>query len=299
MNTTIQDVFRQHCKPLHPRPTGAVARLGPLAGIRAVLFDIYGTLFISASGDIGLADHCMRGDAAMEALRCVGIRLSVGGKEVVQRLHETIREEHVSARKRGVEYPEVDIREIWKTVLGQLRRAGQIEGQSSPDLERLCVEYEVRTNPLWPMPGLGECLEACRSMGLVLGIISNAQFFTPPLFEALLGSTPDDLGFDEHLRYYSFEHGQAKPGTDLYQKAARMLVSRGIAPVETLYLGNDMRNDIFPAKKVGFQTALFAGDARSVRLREEDPLVSGITPELVIVQLSDLPRSLATPTPPS
>ncbi len=298
MSTTIQDVLRQRCQPLEPRPTGAVAQLGPLVGIRAVLFDIYGTLFISASGDIGLADNSIQGDAAAEALLCAGIELTVGGDEVVKRLHEAIREEHAAAKKQGIEFPEVDIREIWMTTLRRLRAAGQIEGEIPPDLERLCVEYEVRTNPVWPMPGLGESLEACRAMGLQLGIVSNAQFFTPALFEGLLGSTPDDLGFDEHLRYYSFEHGHAKPGTVLYQKAAQILVSQGIAAAETLYLGNDMRNDILPAQKVGFRTALFAGDARSLRLRAEDPLVSGITPDLVILHLSDLPRSLTTPSSP-
>ncbi len=299
MNTTIQHVLRQHCRPLQPRPTDSVARLGPLLGIRAVLFDIYGTLFISASGDIGLADGSVRGDAAAETLACMGIRLRVGGDEIVKRLHESIREEHTASRMRGIEHPEVDIREIWKTTLGRLQAAGQIESPTQVDLERLCVEYEVRTNPVWPMPGLGKCLAACRSLDLVLGIISNAQFFTPPLFESLLGTSLDDLGFDAHLRYYSYAWGHAKPGTVLYQKAAQMLDSRGITAAETLYVGNDMRNDIVPAQKVGFRTALFAGDARSLRLREDDPQVLGVVPDLVIVRLSDLPRGIATPKSPS
>ena len=295
MNTTVHDILRQHCHPLQPKPTEAVSRLGPLDGIRAVLFDIYGTLFISASGDIGLADDTVRGDAATEALGAMDLELNVAGDAVVELLHETIRQSHVASKERGVEYPEVDIREIWKTTLGKLQDAGQIEGDVQVDLERLCVEYEVRTNPVWPMQGVQACLEACRSLGLVLGIISNAQFFTPLLFDALLGSNLDDLGFDRDLRYYSYEYGEAKPGTVLYQKAAQILSSRGITARETLYLGNDMRNDIFPAQKVGFRTALFAGDARSLRRREDDPHISAIEPDLEIVQLSDLPHALAKP----
>src|SRR5690606_5884506 len=38
-------------EPRHPLPTGWMPRLKPLPGIRAVIFDIYGTLLISAAGD--------------------------------------------------------------------------------------------------------------------------------------------------------------------------------------------------------------------------------------------------------
>lgn len=294
MNTELLEILRQHCHPLEPRPTQEVSSLGPLSDIQAVLFDIYGTLFISASGDIGLADNTIRGDAATEALETVGLKLHVDGHVVVERLHKTIREDHAAARERGIEFPEVDIREIWQTTLAGLREAGQIEGEPQVDLERLSVEYEVRTNPVWPMPGLLDCFQACRTKGMVLGIISNAQFFTPALFDSLLGSSLDDLGFDPELRYYSYAHRHAKPGTVLYEEAAQILKSRGISATQTLYLGNDMRNDIYPAQKVGFQTALFAGDARSLRLRQEDPQISSIHPDLKILSLSDLPNCLDT-----
>ncbi len=295
MNPDLQEVLRQRCHPLDPKPTHEVASLAPVADIRAVLFDIYGTLFISASGDIGLADNTIRGDAATEALEAVGLKLHVDGHVVVERLHEIIREDHEAARRRGIEYPEVDIREIWKATLAGLHAAGQIEGEPQVDLERLSVEYEARTNPVWPMPGLLDCLQQCRSRGLVLGIISNAQFFTPGLFDALLDSSLDDLGFDPELRYYSYEYRHAKPGTVLYEEAAQILKSRGISAPQTLYLGNDMRNDIYPAQMVGFRTALFAGDARSLRLRQEDPQISAIQPDLKILSLSDLPSCLDTP----
>ena len=50
-------LIRRLAQPLTPRPVapeeGGTARLGPLAGIRGVLFDVYGTLLISAAGEIG------------------------------------------------------------------------------------------------------------------------------------------------------------------------------------------------------------------------------------------------------
>jgi len=49
-----------------------------------------------------------------------------------------------------------------------------------------------------------------------------------------------------------------------------------------------MRNDILPAKKIGFNTALFAGDARSLRMREDDPECIRTSPDLVITDLIQL-----------
>jgi putative hydrolase of the HAD superfamily len=134
----------------------------------------------------------------------------------------------------------------------------------------LAIEFEVRANPAWPMPAAARCLESLAAGGRVLGIISNAQFFTPLLFPATLGKTLDELGFDARLRYYSYEHQRAKPSTWLYERAAEQLAKLGIRAADTLYVGNDIRNDVWPATRVGFRTVLFAGDRRSLRLRTED-----------------------------
>ena len=51
-----------------------------------------------------------------------------------------------------------------------------------------------------------------------------------------------------------------------------------------------MLNDISAASRAGFKTALFAGDRRSLRLREGDPRVRGIMPDRVARRLEDLGR---------
>ena len=45
-------LIRELSAPLEPIPPGAGAAPGRLAGVRAVIFDVYGTLFVSGSGDI-------------------------------------------------------------------------------------------------------------------------------------------------------------------------------------------------------------------------------------------------------
>jgi putative hydrolase of the HAD superfamily len=101
-----------------------------------------------------------------------------------------------------------------------------------------------------------------------------------------------NLGFDPSLIFYSYRFEVAKPSPVLFGKAAETLKAKGIQPSDVLYLGNDMLNDIYPAKASGFQTALFAGDKRSLRLRADDSRCKKLTPDLVITDLIQLIRHL-------
>ena len=46
-----------------------------------------------------------------------------------------------------------------------------------------------------------------------------------------------------------------------------------------------MLNDILPARSAGFQTALFAGDRRSLRLRRDDPRCTNLKPDMILTDL--------------
>jgi hypothetical protein len=85
---------------------------------------------------------------------------------------------------------ESKIDEIWQQILGiddiQLVR-------------EFAIEYELIVNPVYPMPGLENLLAACRQQDLAMGIISNAQFFTPLLFEWFLDARMEELGFDSYF----------------------------------------------------------------------------------------------------
>ncbi|MHC4405720.1 MAG: HAD family hydrolase [Planctomycetota bacterium] len=291
------DVFQSHYRPMEPIPTGESPVITRMPGIRAVLFDLYGTLFISGSGEVGTSREAACQGALAGALEAAGLHPRTPVEHELPLLFDTIEASHAAGREAGIPYPEVDIVEVWREVLAELARGGKLreEPWSRAQLERVAVEYEARANPIWPMPGMQQCLEALLAEQLLLGIISNAQFYTRELFPALLGRAAEDCGFDPELQYYSYRHGRAKPGPDLYEMAAEGLGRRGIGPAEALSVGNDMLNDIQPAGQVGFRTALFAGDARSLRLRRGDPRLDGVSPDVVLTSLADLRQVVGAP----
>jgi putative hydrolase of the HAD superfamily len=164
----------------------------------------------------------------------------------------------------------------------------QVLGWHDRDMARsFALAFELIVNPVFPMPGLLNLVQQAREK-CCLGIISNAQFFTPMLLEKFLTASLEKSGFDPDLLIFSYQTNYAKPSEHLFRLAADRLEKRGISPSETLYLGNDMLNDILPAQKSGFKTALFAGDKRSLRLRQDDERCRDIVPDIVITGLLQL-----------
>jgi putative hydrolase of the HAD superfamily len=273
-------ILERNIHPLAPIPTGETPTgLSNIRWVKAMIFDVYGTLVISGSGDMdSLAVMSHRQKQALAGmLRRYGIDGSP--EKLVASLRTTLDKNHDRLRQEGIDFPEVDIVRVWETVLGKRDTAW---------LKAFALEYEMIVNPVYPMPGLEDLLSAGRRQGLLLGIISNAQFFTPPLLERLLGASLDRCGFDPQLIFFSYRVGSAKPSRFMFELAVEVLSHRGVPPASVLYVGNDMRNDILPAKAVGFQTALFAGDRRSLRRRADDVCCGHLVPDVIVTDLRQL-----------
>jgi putative hydrolase of the HAD superfamily len=270
-------LIARHLKPMAPIPAAAQHQ-GTLAPpIRCLLCDIYGTLFISGSDDPGASPVREElGPLLSPVLARHGVPTAPG--TLMDRLRQAIARHHAAARQRGVDFPEVRIEEIWRELLPV---------KDDTAIRHFALEFEMVVNPVWPMPHMSALLIACRERHIHLGIISNAQFFTPGLFQLFLGESPERLGFDPALTFWSYRHGVAKPSDTLFALAAARLAAMGITPRHTAYLGNDMRKDILPARRAGFQTVLFAGDARSLRMGADTPRAE-TKPDLIVTDLSQL-----------
>jgi putative hydrolase of the HAD superfamily len=279
MNREISftEIYKKHARPLEPQSTGLKNQGFLKAPVKAVLFDIYGTLFISGSGDVQSAKEKIEPRKLDVLLN--SHNLNRNAEEVISRYFKEIDKAHSQLREAGVDYPEVEIDTIWMKVL---------DINSLHFAQRFAVEFESIFNPVWPMPGISELFGFLKNKNILMGIVSNAQFFTPMLFKAFIGFYPEELGFSKDLMYYSFEHKYAKPSTRLYLKAKGVLELKSVSAENTLYVGNDMLNDIYPADAVGFQTALFAGDKRSLRLRKNDTGCQKLSPDLIVTVLTDI-----------
>ena len=293
---------------LLPIPTELEPSLKKLDGIKVVLFDIYGTLLVSSSGDVGtdkefdetssITDEAVSSSrrALLEMLSELGMGLD-DARSVVR---QAILDKHKTLRELGIPYPEIDIVALWKQIItGKFAPSTSAQdsvqrlGWSDSKVRKLAIHYELANNSVFPMPSMTQTLTAIGDKGLKLGIVSNAQFYTPIIVEAFCGKRIKELGFDGHLSFFSYVFGRAKPDVFLYQQAANALQEMGVEPANVLYVGNDVTKDMVPAKTVGFQTGLFAGDQRSLRFGQYTlPMLSSWV-DLVFTDLSQIDECLS------
>ncbi len=303
----LQEQVRSRAADLRPIATEIKSKLLPLDNVRGILFDIYGTLLISDAGEISSAPETMevlqdgRGQTSQGSaqqhrtpdfralqslpglLRAALPTDFVPGKAIQQ----SIREQHKRLQSAELAHPEVDIVELWHQVLLQQLDQSMHSSLSPFILARFALEYELLHNRVQLMPGALELLHWLAARNFYVGIISNAQFYTPIILSALLNIHDlSDINIQPDLCFWSYREGSAKPQAEFFDTALSALARHDLEPGELLYLGNDMRNDVWAATQAGFHSALFAGDRRSLRMRTEMP--EAIEPDIVITDLGQL-----------
>ncbi|OQW97662.1 MAG: hypothetical protein BWK77_01165 [Verrucomicrobia bacterium A1] len=291
MRSDLIQLSASRLRPLSPEPTAVAPDLRLLPGIRAVLFDVYGTLLVSEAGEpveCGRPNGDLAVCAAFEACGLAPCPLDTAAA-IDRILCRAVSAEKDLRRAAGAPHPEIDILDVWARVLALCRMEGLVPAEApEPDLARLALVHECVANPVWPMPGAADTLAGLRARGFVLGIVSNAQFYTPLILQALFGSDLTALGFDDGCCAWSYRAGIGKPDPALFRLAADGLRTRhGIAPGEALFVGNHVEKDIAAAAAAGFRTCLFAGDRRSLRL--EAPSGIAARPDAVVTGFDQIP----------
>ncbi|MDZ7718664.1 MAG: HAD hydrolase-like protein [Balneolaceae bacterium] len=292
-STDLHERFKKLSEPLEPIDTETIPTLHELRDIRVIAYDFYGTLFISGVGDIGIDDGLANADLLLETLKNSGIEIldDSAGSAGFNVYNQVVKEHIQSLKNDGIEYPEPDIRAVWQDVLDEMRSEGLIKYSEEDSIaEIVSVEFEARMNPVWPMADAVDTLTYFNEKGLTQGIISNSQFYTPIVLEALTDHSLDELGFENEILNWSFKQHLKKPGLQFYQDFLDKLntYNPDLSPGNVLYVGNDMLKDVYPAQHFGMKTALFAGDKRSLKWRKDDERCKDILPDLIITSLSQL-----------
>ena len=212
--------------------------------IRAVIFDIYGTLL-----EVGPPppDADTRWKHLCRELLHTEPRLSrleffVASSKVIARHHQ-------AARVRGITWPEVHWPSIVSEVLPKLAQLPR------PDQEEFLFRQIQTGHTTRLTVETAAMLRWCKERDCLLGIASNAQNYTiRELQEALAGHGLGLDLFERDLTFWSFQHGFSKPDPHVFQILTARLTAFEISPRETLMVGDRLDNDINPAKAHDWHT---------------------------------------------
>ncbi len=214
-------------------------------------------------------------------------------QQILSEFRQSIKEFHDQKRTEERPYPEIDISNIWENIIKSHEDLNQLIIEDPLCIKCFVFVFEVLSNRIYPMPGMKELLDRLASLNYPLGIISNAQFYTPVILNFFLHDSVSEneevAPFDPDLTIFSYKHMRSKPDLYLFQLLKDNCQKKyGLFADEILFIGNDMFRDVYPAFLAGFKTALFAGDTKSLRLRQDKPELKKIVPDFIITDLMQL-----------
>ena len=159
---------------------------------------------------------------------------------------------------------------VWQRALAE-------QGISNDELAaELGVLFAGRRRELQdPLPGAEQVLHKLRSAGLRIGLLTNGA---PDLQREKIEASGLGMHFDAAV--VSGEIGTGKPEPEIFR---HLLEKLGVAPAESLMVGNSLARDIVGAKRAGLSSCWIALEG------EEEP-VGLVEPDYTIRSLGELPR---------
>lgn len=282
-----------------------------ISEIRAVICDVYGTLINYWKP--GFDNPDFRSKTLLDAFKKIVVKF--GMSEVLSETNENespektlsdfyhglIALQHEKMAQKGILFPEVKIENIWDIIIMLLKRRGyKPEKHYSGDINDfsriLAFYYNFQSLGRQLYDGVVDALSKLKENNISLGILSNAQFYTPLDLSILIREQSnekyDDFNelFDTDLTFFSFEYGVAKPNPVLFRRLFDALYEYQILPSQTVLIGNDLLLDIQPAIEAGMKTAFFTGDREGAFVHD---LSDKVVPDISFQSWDQLPSLIS------
>jgi histidinol phosphatase-like enzyme len=286
-----------------PEPPKARAYVQVLPGVRAVLWNVYGTLLSISSGELLFehSDEFIMNVALDKAIQEFKMWNSMSRKpgqpaDYMKEIYIRVVAEHKLSLG-SEKYPEVLAERVWENIIKKLFQkeykfdAGFF-GSLNEFSRKVAYFFHASLQGTACYLGAAEAIKALAAAGLAQGLLADAQCFTSVQLKRGLEKQDDSVNLDESLpisyRFLSCERRCRKPSENLFRHAVKTLAEQGIEPAEMLHVGSSMTRDLAPAKKFGMRTALFAGDRQSLLATAEQLKDPNLRPDVLLTELSQI-----------
>lgn len=290
--------------PPVPDPPKARSHLKKLRGIRAILWNVYGTLLAIPLGEL-VFEHptpFVMTTALEKTIAEFKMWFSMSRKpgapsEYMSQIYRSLLDEQRLAPSPGEKYPEILAERIWEGVLKKLMAkeygfdAG-FYGSINEYSRKIAYFFHASLQGTAAFPGAGRTVSGFSDAGLLQGLCADGQCFTAVQLRRALEREHPGSAFEsalpESLQVLSHSVRGRKPSQRLFERSLELLAERGIEPREVLHVGSRLGRDIHPAKRLGLRTALFAGDRASLDAPQDQLNARGAKPDVLVTELTQL-----------
>jgi hypothetical protein len=287
----------------------AKPHLTPLPTVRAVTWNIYGTLLAIAGGDLVFVhpnDFVMNvalDKTVQEFKMWASMSRKPGQPADYMKYIYTQVADDLRLGTGGEKHPEVPAERVWEEIIKKLfQKEYQFDagffGSLNEYSRKVAYFFHASLQGTTCYPGAADALAHVASAGLLQGFCADGQCFTPVQVQRGLapqgGGNLDEL-VPEASRALSYEVRGRKPSERLFKHSLQQLNARGITPEEVLHVGSRMAQDLVPAKRLGMKTALFAGDRASLQATPEQLKDSQTRPDVLLTELNQISEIVGGP----
>ena len=253
-------------------PANAKPHLKRLPGIRAVLWNVYGTLLAIPFGEL-LFEHPQPFVMQMSLEKTIAefkmwpsmSRKPGAPSEYMGYIYKTLLDEQRMLPSPGEKYPEVLAERVWEGVIKKLLHkeytfdAG-FYGSLNEYSKKIAYFFHASLQGTACYPVADRALRAVFDAGLTQGLCADGQCFTVLQLQrgldALGGGVRLDDVMPNDLHVLSCDVRGRKPSERLFLQALDVLEAKGIGPEEVLHVGSRIDKYLVPAKKDQIQGKL-------------------------------------------
>ncbi len=292
-----------------PVPVTATPAVRPLPGLRAVLWDVYGTLLRISEGRFTLLP---REDVRLQIALDKTIhefnmwnhmyrKPGPPWQSMIGIYRSTIERLQIRASSRG-DHTEVNLTDVWIALIEKLFEKNYVidedqYGDVEEFAEKVALFFHSCLQGLEARTGAASALADVAGNGLLQGLLADAQPFTliqllrevaadgplPPIHEIF---RPGTLLLSTSL-------GVRKPSRSLYSKAVEQLRDEGVQPDQILHVSCRLMTDLVPAKAAGMKTALLVAERSGLELDMDVLKAPETRPDRLLTSLSQISSILS------
>lgn len=297
-------------KPPAIKPLKATPACKPLTGIKAVLWDVYGTLLRIVGGElVQQHEQQVRVQVALEkTIQEFNMWYSMTRKPgqpweyMFQQYSKLVEEAELVRTPAKGDTPEIDSAKIWGKILDRLRRNEYTYDESLyGDFDQLAAKvayfYHANQQGVCAADGASQALESVLQLGRRQGLLANGQCFTIAQLNRALCQQQPGIMLQGLLKancvFLSTQFGVRIPSPTLFTLVERGVRQAGFAPDNVLVVSCRLRDHLASAKRYGFRTALYAADASCCKVEAADLKNSELRPDRLLTELVQISDVLA------
>lgn len=284
-----------------PRAKPSLTRL---PGVRAVTWNLYGTLLAIGGGQLYFQhpQKIMMDVALDKTIQEFKMWASMTRKpgqpaDYLREIYANLLLEQQSLVPSGEKFPEISAERIWDSLIKKLfQKDFKFDALSMGSLNefsrKVAYFFHASMQGTACYPGAAEALKLVRAKGLAQGVVANGQCFSMLQLERGLLKQDSKIAFgkliDPALVGVSHELHCRLPSERLFRHVLAAAQARGIQAGEVLHIGSRIPLDVAPARRLGMKTGLFAGDKAALEATPEQMKDPYTRPDILLTELPQI-----------